>query len=98
MTTKARRSDTWFTLVHQALQECRGPAPLDAIYAIVEASPRTKDRAHWKAKVRQVLEAHDEFVRIEKGVWGLSSKYSAKAVKKMNRIRLKECPKRTQTD
>ncbi len=88
--------DTWFSLVNAALIKLKGEAPLAAIYAQLEAHPRTRTRRHWKAKVRQVLESHNWFVRVSKGVWALYSKYSEKEARKLERIRRKECPKRTE--
>jgi hypothetical protein len=49
-----------------------GKAKLDQIYALIEGSKKTQTNQHWKEKIRQTLQLHDNFISIERGIWGLS--------------------------
>lgn len=90
------RSFTWTQLVTHALTRLGGTASLTLLYSVIERHPRTRTRKHWKAKVRQVLEMSDAFVRVDRGVWSLSSKYKAKTLKKLNAVRRELYPKRAE--
>lgn len=70
-------SETWHTLVYQALAAMGGQAPLRALYGALAKHPKTQGRANWQAKVRQTIQASDKFVRIGPGVWALSQLHSA---------------------
>jgi hypothetical protein len=83
---------TWPMVVHHALELLRGKGSLKELYALVESHPKTGGNENWQARLRQVLEGSSQFVRVENGVWALSSKYDAKKVAKFNRIRRKEHP------
>ena len=88
------RDLTWSEIVQTALRAWNGQATLHELYSSIERHPRTKKREHWKAKVRQVLEASDQFVRVERGTWSFSSKYPAKTLRKLRIRRRKLYPKR----
>lgn len=67
-TTSARTK--WRTRVQEALRSLGGEATLQAIYrAVEEHFPEVRERKHWKAKVRQVLQADPQIERIENGAW-----------------------------
>ncbi len=63
---------TWRNLVRRTLQEIGGEAELATIYSHIQDSQKKASNVHWKAKVRQVLQQHTEFVRVERGVWSLN--------------------------
>ncbi len=94
--TKTSASETWKSIVRRALRDLGGTAFLGAIYDRIDgdACAKTRGRKHWRAKVRQVLETSDEFVRAGRGVWSLAEKHSAKAVKRFERQRRKLYPRR----
>lgn len=86
-------SGTWRDIVHQALKDLKGEASLAAIYAAIERHPRTKNREHWKAKVRQQLETSAEFVRAAPGTWALTAKYTPEETSKFERLRRERYPR-----
>jgi hypothetical protein len=94
--TSAARTWTWSKIVRRALSASGGVASLAQLYSIVGRHPRTKKRKHWKAKIRQVLEQSDDFVRVDSGVWSFASKHSAKTIKKLKRLRRTLYPKRAE--
>lgn len=63
---------TWRDLIQGALEWLGGKANLDQIYGVVKDSKKTINNNHWKAKVRQTLQLHDNFKSISRGVWGLN--------------------------
>jgi hypothetical protein len=93
----ATRHDTWFTIVLTALTRSHPPVPLPKLYELIEPHLKTRGRKHWQAKVRQVLELSETFVRTAPGMWDLSSQHSAKAIKKFERRRRSRYPRRAET-
>lgn len=63
---------TWRDLIQTALQELGGKAPLSKLYEVIETTEKAKQNQHWKAKVRQILQIHDNFAPIDKGIWKLA--------------------------
>ncbi|MFI5298332.1 MAG: hypothetical protein ACHREM_09560 [Polyangiales bacterium] len=66
----------WRSLVRLALATSPdGTAHLTALYAAVEklAPAITKQREHWKAKVRQCVQKDDAIEHVSQGVWRLRS-------------------------
>lgn len=68
---QSRLTGTWKNVVKQILIELGGKSDLQMIYKEVENKcERAKTNAHWKEKVRQVLNSHSkEFKSNERGVW-----------------------------
>src|SRR5690606_33695911 len=64
---------TWRDLVQGAVQWLGGQAKLNQIYEVIEGSKKTMKNQHWKEKIRQTLQKHDDFVSVERGVWGLKN-------------------------
>jgi hypothetical protein len=62
---------TWRDLIQGALESLNGQASLSEIYTLIENSKKAQNNSHWKEKVRQTLQIHDNFVQIKKGVWKL---------------------------
>lgn len=93
----ASELDNWADIVLHALRFLGGEASLDDIYRVVEPHPRAKGRMHWKAKVRQKLEHHDEFVRLSRGYWGFAEGRSEDEVTRLNAIRAELYPPRPRT-
>lgn len=65
---------TWRDLIQGALEWLGGQAHLQEIYNVIEGSKRTIKNSHWKEKIRQTLQIHENFISIERGVWGLNIK------------------------
>jgi adenine-specific DNA-methyltransferase len=64
----AEAPGSWREVVRLALESIGGSGPLDAIYSAIAPSHRA-DRAHWKPKVRQILQLHHQ--PVERGRWAL---------------------------
>lgn len=62
---------TWRDLVQAALQELKGQSDLQALYEILKETDKAKNNKHYKEKIRQVLQVHDEFTSVKRGVWKL---------------------------
>lgn len=63
---------TWRDLIQAALQEIGGTAALKDLYAVIEDTAKAKNNKHWKEKIRQTLQLHENFAPVEKGVWKLA--------------------------
>ena len=74
------------------LTELGGEVPLKAIYALVADHPKTKGKAFWQARLRNVLEKSPEFVRVGGGLWSLASFYTKEEVEEFNRLRREAHP------
>ncbi|WP_193065169.1 DNA methyltransferase [Oceanobacillus oncorhynchi] len=65
---------TWRDLIQGALEWLGGKAELTEIYKVIEGSKRTLKNSHWKDKIRQTLQLHDNFWSSSRGVWELKFK------------------------
>lgn len=63
---------TWRDLIQGALEWLGGKAKLQDIYKIIEDSKKAQINRHWKEKIRQTLQIHDNFYAIDRGVWALN--------------------------
>lgn len=63
---------TWRDLIQGALEWIGGKGTLNDIYAVIEGAEKTKSNSHWKEKVRQTLQLHNNFRSVERGVWALA--------------------------
>lgn len=63
---------TWRDLVQGAIEWLGGQARLQEIYNVIEGSKKAERNQHWKEKIRQTLQRHDNFIPIERGVWELN--------------------------
>jgi len=63
---------TWRDLIQGALEWLGGKADLKQIYNVIEGSKKAKQNRHWKEKIRQILQLHDNFYAVERGVWKLN--------------------------
>lgn len=63
---------TWRDLIQAALQEVGGKATLNDLYSIVENTAKAQKNKHWKEKIRQVLQIHEDFSPVERGIWQLA--------------------------
>lgn len=95
---KASCSQTWSQIVRQALTKLGGIAALRTLYGVIERHPRTAQCAHWKAKVRQVLECSNAYVRVDKGVWGMREKFTASETERLEDLRRARYPRRVRVD
>ena len=70
---QARLTSTWRSIVRLAIVSLGGIADLKSLYAKVSqsAGDRLLSNNNWEAKVRQVLQRSDCFVRKDRGVWAL---------------------------
>ncbi|WP_040980909.1 MULTISPECIES: DNA methyltransferase [Oceanobacillus] len=62
---------TWRDLIQGALEWLGGKAELAEIYKVIEGSKKTLKNNHWKDKIRQTLQLHDNFKSSSRGVWEL---------------------------
>ena len=88
----------WSSIVSSVLTVFNMEAKLSELYSIIESHPHARINKHWKAKVRQTLQASDHFVRVGEGRWGLASWYDAQKVKRLNAKRRKLYPKRSSSE
>jgi len=59
--------------VHNALRTAGGTAALSKLYELIEKQyPEAKRRAHWKAKIRQVVQLDPGIRKVEVGVWAVT--------------------------
>lgn len=63
---------TWRDLIQGAMEWLGGKANLEQIYQLIEGSKKVLNNKHWKEKIRQTLQLHDNFVAVDRGVWGLN--------------------------
>ncbi|CAI8919972.1 hypothetical protein [Priestia megaterium] len=68
---KAFENMTWRDLIQGALEYLGGESNLGEIYSIIEDSKKARKNKHWKEKVRQTLQIHNNFNSIQRGVWRL---------------------------
>lgn len=85
---------TWPEIVRTVLEDAHGEVTLGELYAQVESHPKTAGKKHWQARLRQVLEAGSDFVRVRSGVWSLVTRYPEEKVAEFHRLRAEQCPKR----
>lgn len=62
---------TWRDLIQGALEYLGGEADLSSIYEVIKDSKKSLKNKHWKEKVRQVLQIHDNFTPVQRGIWKL---------------------------
>lgn len=65
------KSATWKDVVAAALNKLKGKATLTEIYKQIDGHKKCASNAHWKEKVRQVLQNYDTFQSQERGVWSM---------------------------
>jgi len=68
---KAFENMTWRDLIQGALEYLGGESNLSGIYSIIEDSKKARKNKHWKEKVRQTLQIHNNFNSNQRGVWRL---------------------------
>jgi len=68
---KAFENMTWRDLIQGALEYLGGESNLSEIYSIIENSKKAQKNKHWKEKVRQTLQIHNNFNSNQRGVWRL---------------------------
>ncbi len=69
---RAFENMTWRDLIQGALEYLGGEANLSSIYQVVQDSKKSQKNKHWKEKVRQTLQIHQNFYSVEKGKWKLN--------------------------
>lgn len=63
---------TWRDLIQGSLEYLGGRADLASIYEVIKDSKKAQKNRHWKEKVRQTLQIHDDFRPVARGVWELA--------------------------
>jgi len=63
---------TWRDLIQGAMEWLGGQANLQQIYELIDGSKKTKGNQHWKEKIRQTLQMHENFAFVTRGVWRLN--------------------------
>lgn len=69
---RAFENMTWRDLIQGALEYLGGEANLSTIYEVIEKSKKSQKNKHWKEKVRQTLQIHQNFSAVERGKWKLN--------------------------
>lgn len=64
---------TWRDLVQGAVEYLGGKATLDQIYRVVEGAKKCAKNNNWQAKIRQVVQMHEDFMRVDRGVWQIAN-------------------------
>lgn len=62
---------TWRDLIQATLEELGGKASLTKLYENISDSRKAKNNQFWKEKIRQTLQRHPNFLRIDRGEWSL---------------------------
>lgn len=65
-------SMTWRDLIQGALEFLGGEAELQNIYELIAESKKAKINQHWKEKIRQTLQIHENFHSSQRGKWKLA--------------------------
>lgn len=65
-------SSSWRDVIIEVLAGFKREANLGEIYAEIEPHRKAKNNPHWKEKVRQTLQIHDDFINLQRGVWALA--------------------------
>ena len=60
--------ETWADVVRRVVEDAGGPVSLQELYRAVANHPKARDRKHYPAKIRQVLQK-GPFRRVRNGVW-----------------------------
>ena len=96
---ESSRAPSWKDIVMTALVDFGGVAQLKEMYDEVAKHPRARrgTNKHINAKVRQVLERHDEFARVEAGKWALAVRYSNEEKQALKHARRERYPTRRTT-
>lgn len=68
---KAFENLTWRDLIQGALDSLGGKSDLSSIYELIAPSKKAQNNDHWKEKVRQTLQRHENFVPEARGHWQL---------------------------
>ena len=63
---------TWRDLIQGALEELGGTSKLEKLYEVISGTKKAQNNQHWKEKVRQTLQLHQNFKRINRGEWSLA--------------------------
>lgn len=66
------KKSTWCDVVFLALKKLGGKASLNSLYGEIDGHLKTKENAHWREKVRQVLQKYSLFISNERGIWQLA--------------------------
>lgn len=88
---------TWSEIVRRSMDDLGGAASLPQLYSIIERHPRAKTAAkkNIHAKIRQVLQTTDGYVRLDRGTWAFSSTLSEEKLAKARDLRRKLYPRRS---
>lgn len=62
---------TWRDLIQGALEYLGGESSLKEIYEVLQDSKKAKKNQHWKEKIRQTLQIHENFENVSRGIWKL---------------------------
>jgi len=69
---RAFENITWRDLIQGALEYLGGVAELTQIYEVLSDSKKAKKNPHFKEKIRQTLQIHQNFYSIARGKWALA--------------------------
>lgn len=90
--------ESWYILVRRALVSLGGQTSLQSVYAALAKSPKAQGRLNWHAKVRQTIQASDQFVRVGPGMWALSERFTADEIAAFERERRERFPRKKPVD
>lgn len=63
---------TWRDLIQATLEHLGGEADLSSLYEVISDSKKAQNNPHFKEKIRQTLQLHQNFESVERGRWKLS--------------------------
>lgn len=69
---RKNQNATWKDLIYSTLQKLGGKAELEIIYSEMKDFKKCEANHFWKEKIRQVLQIHKDFVRINKGEYAIA--------------------------
>lgn len=63
---------SWRDLVYSVIQDNGGRMSLQELYDALKDSAKAKRNAHWRDKIRQVVQDIKHFIRTERGTYALA--------------------------
>lgn len=62
---------TWRDLIQAALDQLGGQSDLNQLYEVIKPTKKARQNKHFREKIRQTLQVHDNFSSVQRGVWCL---------------------------
>ncbi|TPR15029.1 hypothetical protein DY052_06270 [Apilactobacillus timberlakei] len=62
---------TWRALIQSAIEYLKGQASLTDLYATLQDCKKSANNKNWKAKIRQIVQNSNVFIKVDTGVYAL---------------------------